>query len=265
MSAALPPLAFDLLVYPGLLWLLLLVLGVGRIAGGPASGGQAVRGMVEALAGRLRASAIAVACVTLALLCLPWPGLPGRSGWEPRPWAMWALVEVSALLLLLPGLAGTSAASRAAVRELQMGVSARLPLWLVTSLLLLPGSSPSPAILLLALLAGVFALPVAGRWWIFDSSSLPGDVMLSEMEAALLQLHGRVHTIFWLALLATVLVPLPHVDPWIELLLRGGIIITGAALVRVARGRFVTATVPVALRWCWWLALPCAVAALFLS
>ncbi|HZG66761.1 MAG TPA: hypothetical protein VEZ12_08460, partial [Herpetosiphonaceae bacterium] len=139
MSAALPPLAFDLLVYPGLLWLLLLVLGVGRITVGPASGGQAVRGMAEVLAGHTRASAVAVACVTLALLCLPWPGLPGRSGWEPRPWAMWALVEVSALLLLLPGLAGTPVASRAAVRELQIGVSARLPLWLVTSLLLLPG------------------------------------------------------------------------------------------------------------------------------
>jgi hypothetical protein len=178
---------------------------------------------------------------------------------------MWALVEASALLLLLPGLAGTPAASRAAVRELQVGVSARLPLWLVTSLLLLPGSSPDPASLLLALLAGLFALPVAGRWGSFDSSSLSGDVMLSEMEAALLELHGRVQTIFWLALLATVLVPLPRVDPWIELLLRGGIIIAGAGLVRAARGRFVTATMPVALRWCWWLALPCAVAALFLS
>jgi hypothetical protein len=81
----------------------------------------------------------------------------------------------------------------------------------------------------------------------------------------LLELNGRVQTIFWLALLATVLVPLPRVDPWIELLLRSGILIAGAALVRAARGRFVTATMPVALRWCWWMALPCAVAALLLS
>ena len=266
MIGTLPPLVFDLLVYPGLLWLVLLVLGVGRVAGGPASGGQAVRGMVEALGGRTRASAVAVACVTLALLCLPWPAVPGRSGWEPRPWAMWALVEAGAALVLLPGLAGAPAASRAASRRLQMGISARLPLWLVTSMLLVSraGASPGPEVLTLALFAGLLALPVAGGWGSFEGSPLPGDTMLSSTEAALLQLHWRVQTIFWLALLATVLVPFPPMDGWLAILLRAAIIVGGAALVRAARGRFVTATLPVALRWCWWLALPCAAAAVLL-
>ena len=78
---------FDWLVYPGLLWLIVLVLVVGRIAGGPASGGRALRGMLAALAGRASlARAVAVVCVALALLCLPWPGLPGQVTWIARPW-----------------------------------------------------------------------------------------------------------------------------------------------------------------------------------
>lgn len=267
MIAGLPPAVFTWLIYPGLSWLVVLVLGVGRIAGGPASGGHALRGILAALAGRAPAArAAAVICAALALLCLPWPALPGYGRWQAHPWAMWALIEASALLSILPGLTGSPGESRAAVRELQMGVSARLPLWLVTSALLLarPGDTPGPAVLLLALIVGLLVVPVAAGWAFFDRISVPGNAMLSETEAALVHLCWRVRTIFWLALLATVFVPVPPLGGWIEAVVRLGVVILGAALVRRVRGRLVTVSLPVALRWCWWLALPCAVAALFL-
>lgn len=271
MLAWLSPLAFEWLVYPGLCWLVVLVLVVGRIAGGPGSGGQALRGMLAALFGRAPAArAMAVVCVTLALLTLPWPGLPGQIIWQSRPWAMWALLEASATLSILPGLMGGPLASRAAVRELQMGISARLPLWLVISVLLLAhaGDAPDPAVLLLVLIAGLLALPVAGGWAFFDGSAMAGAgalwALLSEREAALMHLYWRVRTIFWLALLATVLVPIPRSGDWIELLLRSGVIVAGAMLVRGGRGTLVVVPLPVALRWCWWVALPCAIAAVVL-
>ena len=43
--------------------------------------------------------------------------------------------------------------------------------------------------------------------------------------------------------------------------MRLGLIIALAALVRVSQGRFVNLTLPTALHWCWWLALPCALVA----
>lgn len=271
ISAALSPLIFDWLVYPGLAWLVVLVLVVGRIAGGPGSGGQALRGMLAALFGRASAArAIAVICGTLALLTLPWPGLPGQTSWQARPWAMWALIEASAVLSLLPGLMAGPVASRAAVREFQLGISARLPLWLAVSALLLarPGDAPQPAVLLLVLIVGLLALPAAGGWAFFDGQAVAGAgalwSLLSEMEAALMHLYWRVRTIFWLALLATVLAPIPRTGDWIELLLRSGVIVAGAMLVRGGRGTLVVVPLPVALRWCWWVALPCAVAAVVL-
>ena len=267
MMPRLPLYLFEWLIYPGLLWIVALVLVIGRIASGPASGGLALRSMLAAFAGRAPAArAVAVICALLALFTLPWPPLPGSLVWPARPWATWALVEAGALLSLLPGLVGPPPASRAAVRALQLGISARLPLWRVLSVVLLarPDDAPEPAVLLLVLITGLLALPAAGGWGFFSGDAVVGSRMLPEGEAALAALYRRVQTSFWLALLATVLAPVPHSSAWIDWLVRAGVVVVGAVLIRISRGTVVAVPLPVALRWCWWLALPCAVAAVIL-
>jgi hypothetical protein len=160
------------------------------------------------------------------------------------------------------------------VREAQLGLSGRLPIWVGLSVAL-EVHSPSNAAVFppraafgLAALAALLALPAAAGWPPFGyaairnaAPALAGDYLLDDKQAALARWTRRLQSIFWLALLATIFVPLPPLAWWSELLIRLGLIIALAALVRGSQGRFVNLTLPTALHWCLWLALPCALVA----
>jgi hypothetical protein len=119
----------------------------------------------------------------------------------------------------------------------------------------------------MAALAAVLAFPAAAVWAPFgyepfgNSGALPA---LQPEDAALAAWAQRLRTIFWLALFATVFVPLPPLGWWIALPVRLGLLAGMAAIVRGMEGLFVNRSLPRALRWCWYLALPCALAAIVL-
>ena len=71
---------FALLVYPGLVMALAWTLLLGRLLEGPASGGRAIVGLVDALVGRGALSSGAAAILALlALIHLPWPAAPWQA------------------------------------------------------------------------------------------------------------------------------------------------------------------------------------------
>ncbi len=272
---------FGLLIYPGLLTALLLSLVAGRVLGGPATGGHAVAGLVDAVTGRGPiASALAVLLALLALGRLPWPGLPWQERAALQPWALWGLVEASAAAAVLPAVMSQEVvASRTAVREAQLGLSGRLPIWIALgATLYVHGLAerasrwPADPGLLVAALAVLLALPAAAGWPPFGYAGLGQDrqpavgvAAWDDQEAALARWARRLLSIFWLALAATVFVPLPPLPWWGELLMRLGLIVALASLARGSRGLFANRTLPAGLRWCWWVALPCALASLVLT
>ena len=267
---------FSTLVYPGLLTALLLSVLVGRLLGGPASGGRALGGLPAALAGRrsfpLAASAL---LVLAALILLPWP----RPGALPPPapadlLLLWALIEGSSILLVVPFFSSSSpAASRVATREAQLNLSGRIVIWIAAWVALSAGVSATyPAALLLATLAVLLALPAAaGRPPFSYENSGAAPVMplgagtLTDEDAALLQWGRRLLSVFWLALLATIFVPLPGLAWWADAAMRIAILVALASAARGLRGLQVSRTLPAALRWCWWVALPCALLAVALA
>ena len=267
--------AFSLLLYPGLLASLILSLLVGRLLEGPASGGRALRALGNALRGRASLSyIIAPALALIAIGSLPWPALPWQSPVRLEPWRLWALAEGSALAVILSGMASSSSLiSRAAAREAQLGVSGRLPIWIGVAVV---SAAPvdarlTAASLALAGLAALLAAPAAAGWPPFGGAPLgpsspyvPAQGVAADGPVALAQWARRLQAIFWLALLATVFVPLPALPWWVALPLRLLIMVALASIARGTRGLFVSHTLPSALRWCWWIALPCAVAAVLL-
>ena len=267
--------AFSLLIYPGLLTTLLLSLLVGRLLGGPASGGRAFGAVGAALRGRASLRhVVAPALALIAIGSLPWPTLPWQAQARLDPWRLWALVEASSLAIILPGLASQSSlASRAAAREAQIGVSGRLPIWIGVSVVATAAGSGRSAAFAIALAAGaaLLAAPAAAGWRPFggvapgpDTTDAPSQGVSTGSQAALAHWTRRLLAVFWLALLATVFVPLPALAWWMALPLRLLIMLPLAAIARGSQGRFVNHTLPSALRWCWWAALPCAVAAVVL-
>lgn len=272
-----PPILLSMLVYPGLLLALLLALGVGRVLGGPATGGRAFDGFRDALAGRGPLGSAASAVLALiALTQLSWPAAPWQTAGAPRPWLLWALVEGSSITALLPGLASAlPSVSRAAVREAQLGLSGRLPAWIGLAVALQAranyGAENLPA-LVLALSAALLALPAAAGWPPFGAlipgqgaSFGSGETWLDDRAAALARWARRLRSIFWLAFVATVLAPLPPLPWWTQLLMRFALVIALAAIMRGLQGSLVNRTLPAALRWCWWLALPLAILAVALQ
>jgi uncharacterized protein YhhL (DUF1145 family) len=209
---------------------------------------------------------------------LPWP-----APWAPRRdfdlWLVWGIVEASALASVLPGLLSSSTtSSRAAVREAQLGFSGRLPIWLAAASTLLvrnqagaPRSIPLASAVVIAALAALLALPAAAGWPPFGTVVLGRGATatssvdeLSDQEAALAGWARRLLSIVWIALLATVFVPLPPLSWWAELLMRLGLIVAIASIARGLSGLAVQRTLPTALRWCWWIVLPLALAAVAL-
>lgn len=223
------------------------------------------------------AAATSLLLTAAALALLPWPLHPsaGRA-LVGRPLLIWAAVEGAFLAPLLPALLAPSPlAARAAMREAQIGVAGRAVVWLSVGVALFGGAGweaqaiPGRA---LVALAGALALPAAAAVGPFAperSLSLAGaEEGLDEDTARLLRLARTARGAALLAALVVASLPLgrtPGAD--------GALISAPASLAAVvgvfaaaalAVGRYAArrprTTLPAALRWCWWRALPLALA-----
>lgn len=211
----------------------------------------------------------------LALALLPWPMHPA-AGWPliGNPLALWVALESAFLLPQLPRLlAPAPLAARAATRELQISVAGRCVFWLALGTTLWSGVGWSlvalPGRLLLGL-AGLLALPAAigaGPFAAERSLSAAGaEEGLDEGAASLVRLARHVRGVVLLAALAVAVVPLGAnqsaanaavgVPPWVAALLIAALFCVVALLLRQVALAMPRLTLPAALRWCWWRALP---------
>lgn len=259
-----------LLLYPGLGLAVVLALLFGWVSGGTLVVGRprAVQLGMDSLAGLL-----SIALTTLALALLPWPLHPAAgSGWlaEGSPLALWVAIEGACLVPLLPGLLAPSPfAARAASREAQIGFAGRCVLWFALGIALWSGmgwrSVEFPG-RVLALLAGLLAFPAAAGIGPFGperSLSAAGmEEGLDEVTAGLMRFARGVRGAALLAMLLVASVSLPVLEPWVLLTLDVALFVVVTLLVRRIVAGLPRLPLPNALRWCWWRALPLAVAAL---
>jgi hypothetical protein len=265
-------LALAILLYPGLALALVLGVAFGWLAEGRA---PQLRLRLPPLSADGLAGLSSILLAVLALVLLPWPLHPaaGRT-WISSPLALWIAVEGAFLVPLLPGLLAPSAlAARAALREAQIGAAGRFVIWLSVGTALwaaagwavsgLPGRA-------LAALAGLLALPAAVGTGLFGAerslSAAGAEEGLDEATADLLRFARRVRGAVLLVVLIVASLPdqasVPLLDPPLALaLITALLVIIGLVLRRVALA-LPRLTLPDALRWCWWRALPLAMAGL---
>jgi hypothetical protein len=211
----------------------------------------------------------------LALVLLPWPLHPaaGRT-WIGSPLALWIVLEGAFLAPLLPGLLAPSPlAARAALREAQIGAAGRFVIWLSVGAALwaaagwAAGALPGRA---LAALAGLLALPAAVGTGLFGAerslSAAGAEEGLDEATADLLRFARSVRGAALLVVLILASLPdqasVPLLSPPLVLALIAALFaIIGLVLRRLALA-LPRLTLPDALRWCWWRALPLALAGL---
>jgi hypothetical protein len=262
-----------LLIYPGLLLALVLsVLYTMLTKGWPAQqpgvsaarrGAQAVRNLDGAL------NIASMIFAGLGLMLLPWP-LPPLAP-DPSLWLWsWALFEVAFIIVLLPSLlSGWPPLVRAAMRELQIGVVGRALLWasLTVGLFLRTdwGLASLPAHML-AILAAIFAFPAAVGWGPFaaETSLVLGAVNqgLDSATTALAHRARDARTAILLGGCLVALLPLVLLPEWLALWLIGlAFVLAGTTLNRL-NGLFPRMTLPSALQFCWWRALPLSAAAI---
>jgi hypothetical protein len=221
------------------------------------------------------AGVASIVLAALALALLPWPLHPATEQlWVDSPLALWIAVEGAFLVPLLPGLLAPSPlAARAAVREAQIGTAGRFVVWLAVGTMLWSGVGWAAGDLPgrgLAVLAGLLALPAAIGIGLFGAerslSAAGAEEGLDEATADLLRFARTVRGAALLALLIVAAMPspasLPLLHPALALGLIGSLFLCiGLALHRVGQ-MLPRLTLPGALRWCWWRALPLAVAGL---
>jgi len=277
--------AIAILLYPGLalalvLALLLSLLSERRVPLARLPGVRALR----SLDGLAACASMLLAAIALALL--PWPYHPAPGWWLiGQPIAFWCALEGAFLVGQFPGLLAPSAlAARAAARELQVSVAGRCLFWLAVGTVLWGGPSWSLAVLpgrLLVGIAGLLALPAAigiGPFGAELSLSAAGaEEGLDEATVGLVRLARGVRGAAALAALLISLAPLAlgpvippalsasttiRLDPWIVLLLDVALFTVIAALLRQITLVMPRLTLSAALRWCWWRALPLALAGL---
>lgn len=248
--------------YPGLLFIAALtvvfsMLVDGRVARGSLRGVTAPQALL---------AATSVLLVTWALVLLPWPLHPA-TGW---PWigqlgVLWALFEGAFLLPLVPALrAEAPLVARAASREAQIGVAGRAVVWLAVgaglaqagdwSLLAVPGRG-------LMLVAGLLAFPAAAGLGVFAAER---SLTLSAAEEGLSE--GAKILFGWMrmaraagvlaALIVGSLAGVPTRPLFALILALALLLVVGLVLRRQAEQP--RQTLPNALRWCWWRALPLA-------
>jgi hypothetical protein len=259
----------SLLLYPGLALVLVLALVFGWLTEGRVRFGWLRSAAWGSFDGLLSLASILLAALALALL--PWPLHPAVGWiWLGRPIALWTAFEGAFLLPLLAGLLAPAAlGARAASREAQISVAGRCVIWLAMGMALwasagwdaraLPGRA-------LMALAGLLALPAAigaGPFGTERSLNAAGaEEGLDEATASLLRFARTVRGAALLAGLIVALLPIALLQPGVALLLIAGLFLLVALLLNRVAGALPRLTLPAALHWCWWRALPLAVVGL---
>jgi hypothetical protein len=259
--------------------LLTTLLALGLTAGLTVVFGRLAEGRFPELPGGLAAlrggdglgAVASLLLAALALALLPWPLHPaGERAWIGHPLLLWAAVEGAFLIPLLPGLLAPSPlGARGAMREAQIGVAGRCVIWLAVAAGLWLGAGWEAATLpgrLLAALAGLLALPAAagvGPFGAERSLNLAGaEEGLDEQSARLLRFARTARGAVLLAALTVASLPLAATAAPVALVLAAAVfVVVALALGRVGAGP-PRLTLPAALRWCWWRALPLAAAGL---
>lgn len=254
----------SLLVFPGLLFVL--VLGIGLHA--------MIHGVPRLNGVRLPRigfeSTVALASILLAALgsaLLPWPGRPvGGIGPLNGPIAALLAIQGAFLLALLPGLLNANAlTNRATIREAQIGTAGQVVLWVVLGTLLWQNGpwvvAQVPGRLLLAA-AGILAVPAAigvGPFAADRTLALSAaEYGLDKATAGFVQLARSVRGGVVLGAALLVLVPQGQVRPALAFVIWAALVLVVALVLRRLNGRTPRLALPNALRWCWWRALPLA-------
>jgi len=260
---------FQLLVYPGLLWVgivsLVLETALGRSThreGTLSKTWQALRGH-----GSL-AHAVSIVLGLVALGLLPWPATPAGPLPNFDRWRLWAFTEACFLAALLPGLTSSSPLmNRAAVREAQIGVSGRTVLWIALYSGL--GATNTTVLGLIPTLVGTFvalcALPAAAGWQPFGGESGLGlgdvDAYLHPGDRVVAGWARDLRSILLIALVATVFVSAPQLVWWQQLGIKLWLALAVALVGRSLRGASIHRPIGDALQFCWRWILPSALLA----
>lgn len=208
--------------------------------------------------------------MTLALL--PWPLHPAAGWpWVGSPIALWAALEGAFLLPALVGLlAPSTLAARAAVREAQMSLAGRLVCWLALG----AGLWGVAGWTLLSCRGGCCS---AWRRWrpcpprlasarsARSAASRPRARRgLDEATTGLVRFARSARGGALLAALAVASLPPTggSIRPALALAVALALFALTALLLRRAGALLPRLTLPAALRWCWWRALPIAVVGL---
>lgn len=258
-------LVFSLLIYPGLLLTLVLGAVLLRLAGAPLAGRfspMALRG------GDGFAALLSILLAGIGLGLAPWPLHPARSSaLVGQMLLIWVTIESAFLVVLLPPILSRAPLSvRAAAREAQMGVAGRVVIWFALGALIVAGSAAIDLPGRLAgLLAGLAALPAAAGLGPFgpERSLAPAgaEAGLDEQVKPLLRFARLVRAAALLGVL--IIVALPQTLVVGPAGLAVALVLFAAAGIALRRLRALPRlTLPAALRWCWWRALPLALAAL---
>jgi hypothetical protein len=214
----------------------------------------------------------------LAVSLLPWPWHPemGHS-WIADPLALWVVVECAFLLPVLPGLLAPSPlAARAIIREAQIGTAARVVLWFGLGTILwggiawgwidLPARLLSAVAVLLALPAAIGALMFKPEQSFNSASSEEG---LDDATASLQRFARVVRSTALILTVAVVLVTSPialfPASPILAFVAIAIVFIVIAVVINAYNNKFPRLTLPEALNWCLWRALPFAIASLVYS
>lgn len=264
--------ALSFLFYPGLLLTVLLAFLFGWLLDRrlPSFPLRASLTSVDALA-----SLISIVLAVFALALMPWPFHPAAGrGWIAEPLPLWIALEGAFLVPLLPGLLAPSPlAVRATSREAQIGTAGRFVLWLSVGALLWIGLTWHANDWLARLLFGlaaVMALPAALSVGMFGPerslNAAGAEEGLDEAIADLVRFARTVRQAVVLALVAVALIAnsadSTPAQPVLALIVVGALFVAFSIGLRFAAQRLPRVTLPDALRWCCWRALPVAVAAL---
>ncbi len=244
-----------LALVPALAWLFgLLVSGEAVALARPAQGVRSIDGV---------AAAIGLAASVIFVAFLPWPVIAPPHGTPALVTVLLAL-ESASLLPLIAGLRAGQLAARAAIREAQIGTAGRCVLWLVYGALSqIDSVAPIQVPGVVALLAGgLLALPAACAIGPFGPErALVADGPETNMTppaASLHRLARRVRRALPPLLLCAAL-PLAALGPLALGIQLAVYTVMVAALARLLADR-PRLTLPAALGWCWWRALPLALA-----